>query len=397
MLGHRGVRLGITYPEITEMQTRAIIEAACQLNKEGLKVVPEIMIPLVGHVKELRDQKAIVDRVAAETMKEQGVKIKYLVGTMIEVPRGALTADEIAAGGAVLLVRHQRPDAADLRLLARRRRQVPADLSGQEDPRQGSVRVDRRRGRRRARAASACSRAARRGRTSSSASAASTAAIRRRSTSSRRSASTTSALAVPRAGGAPGGGAGGAVGQGRRLSVVITIFVHRDGRTEQATSLDRAWLDPASGAFVWVDLAAPSIPESLILSDTFALPSAVGRGRDARACTIRRSRPTTATSTSSCTASTSRPASTGSRPTTSTSSSGRNYLVTVHDGHSRSIARAAASICPRNPTDPRRGPGRAAPPHRRHDGRPLPAGGREARGAARRAREGGVRRRRARR
>jgi pyruvate, orthophosphate dikinase len=96
MLGHRGVRLGITYPEITEMQTRAIIEAACQLAKEGLKVVPEIMIPLVGLVKELRDQKAIVDRVAAEVMKEKGIKIKYLVGTMIEIPRGAATADEIA-------------------------------------------------------------------------------------------------------------------------------------------------------------------------------------------------------------------------------------------------------------------------------------------------------------
>jgi pyruvate,orthophosphate dikinase len=96
MLGHRGVRLGITYPEITEMQTRAIIEAACLLKKEGLEVVPEIMIPLVGHVKELRDQKAIVDRVAEETMKAQGVTIKYLVGTMIEVPRGAVTADEIA-------------------------------------------------------------------------------------------------------------------------------------------------------------------------------------------------------------------------------------------------------------------------------------------------------------
>jgi pyruvate, orthophosphate dikinase len=97
MLGHRGVRLGITYPEITEMQTRAIIEAACKLAKEGIKVVPEIMIPLVGHVKELRDQKAVVERVAADVMKEQGVKIKYLVGTMIEVPRGAVTADEIAA------------------------------------------------------------------------------------------------------------------------------------------------------------------------------------------------------------------------------------------------------------------------------------------------------------
>jgi pyruvate,orthophosphate dikinase len=97
MLGHRGVRLGITYPEITEMQTRAIIEAACRLAKEGTKCVPEIMIPLVGHVKELRDQKAVVDRVAAEVMKEQGVKIKYLVGTMIEIPRGAATADEIAS------------------------------------------------------------------------------------------------------------------------------------------------------------------------------------------------------------------------------------------------------------------------------------------------------------
>jgi pyruvate, orthophosphate dikinase len=97
MLGHRGVRLGITYPEITEMQTRAILEAACRLQKEGTRVVPEIMIPLVGMVKELRDQKVIVDRVAAAVMKEQGVKVKYLVGTMIEVPRGAETADQIAA------------------------------------------------------------------------------------------------------------------------------------------------------------------------------------------------------------------------------------------------------------------------------------------------------------
>jgi pyruvate,orthophosphate dikinase len=97
MLGHRGVRLGITYPEITEMQTRAILEAACRLNKEGTKVVPEIMIPLVGDVRELRDQKAVVERVAADVMKEQGVKVTYLIGTMIEIPRGALTADRIAA------------------------------------------------------------------------------------------------------------------------------------------------------------------------------------------------------------------------------------------------------------------------------------------------------------
>jgi pyruvate,orthophosphate dikinase len=96
MLGHRGVRLGITYPEITEMQTRAILEAACQLAKKGIKAVPEIMIPLVGDVRELQDQKAVVLRVAADVMKEMGVKVKFLVGTMIEVPRGALTADEVA-------------------------------------------------------------------------------------------------------------------------------------------------------------------------------------------------------------------------------------------------------------------------------------------------------------
>ena len=95
MLGHRGVRLGITYPEITEMQTRAILEAACDVTKEGGKAVPEIMIPLVGDVRELQDQSAIVRRVAADVFKERGIKIKYLVGTMIEVPRGAMTADEI--------------------------------------------------------------------------------------------------------------------------------------------------------------------------------------------------------------------------------------------------------------------------------------------------------------
>jgi pyruvate,orthophosphate dikinase len=96
MLGHRGVRLGITYPEITEMQARAILEAACDVTKEGGKAVPEIMIPLVGDVKELADQKAVIDRVAARVMTERGVTVKYLVGTMIEVPRGALMADEIA-------------------------------------------------------------------------------------------------------------------------------------------------------------------------------------------------------------------------------------------------------------------------------------------------------------
>jgi len=97
MLGHRGCRLGITYPEITEMQTRAIISAACELaKKDNIKVVPEIMVPLVGNVAELQDQKEVIDRTAKETMASYGVKVKYMVGTMIEVPRAAVTADEIA-------------------------------------------------------------------------------------------------------------------------------------------------------------------------------------------------------------------------------------------------------------------------------------------------------------
>jgi pyruvate,orthophosphate dikinase len=96
MLGLRGCRLGIIYPEITEMQSRAIFEAAANIQAKGIKVEPEVMIPLVGNVKELENQEKIVRRVAGEVMKEKGVKFKYLVGTMIEIPRGAITADEIA-------------------------------------------------------------------------------------------------------------------------------------------------------------------------------------------------------------------------------------------------------------------------------------------------------------
>jgi pyruvate,orthophosphate dikinase len=96
MLGFRGCRLGIIFPEITEMQSRAIFEAAANVQLRGIKVEPEVMIPLVGNVKELAHQEAIVRRVAGEVMAEKKVKFKYLVGTMIEIPRGALTADEIA-------------------------------------------------------------------------------------------------------------------------------------------------------------------------------------------------------------------------------------------------------------------------------------------------------------
>ncbi|RMD50116.1 MAG: pyruvate, phosphate dikinase [Ignavibacteria bacterium] len=96
MLGFRGCRLGVSYPEITEMQAQAIFEAAVNVAKKGIKVHPEIMIPLVGHVNELKLQEAIVRRVAEEVFKKKGKKVKYLVGTMIELPRAAVTANQIA-------------------------------------------------------------------------------------------------------------------------------------------------------------------------------------------------------------------------------------------------------------------------------------------------------------
>jgi pyruvate,orthophosphate dikinase len=97
MLGHRGCRLGITYPDITWMQAQAIFEAAVNVAREGVSVLPEIMVPLVGTVEELKRQRKIVDTVAEEVFEVQGLRVPYLVGTMIELPRAALTADAIAA------------------------------------------------------------------------------------------------------------------------------------------------------------------------------------------------------------------------------------------------------------------------------------------------------------
>jgi pyruvate,orthophosphate dikinase len=96
MLGLRGCRLGIVHPEISEMQARAILEAACQVKKEGKSVIPEIMVPLAGSREEFVLQKEIVDRVAKEVFKKKGIRVRYMVGTMIEVPRAALVADQIA-------------------------------------------------------------------------------------------------------------------------------------------------------------------------------------------------------------------------------------------------------------------------------------------------------------
>ncbi len=96
MLGHRGCRLGITYPEITEMQAQAIFEAACRVMSDGVEVYPEIMVPLVAHVEELRRQEQLVRQTAARVFEQTGQEVTYLVGTMIELPRAAVTADEIA-------------------------------------------------------------------------------------------------------------------------------------------------------------------------------------------------------------------------------------------------------------------------------------------------------------
>lgn len=96
MLGHRGCRLGVAYPEITEMQAQAILEAACEVKKDGIDVKPEIMIPLISHVNELREQETVVREVAKKVFEKYGIKVDYLVGTMIEIPRAAVTAAEVA-------------------------------------------------------------------------------------------------------------------------------------------------------------------------------------------------------------------------------------------------------------------------------------------------------------
>ena len=96
MLGHRGCRLGITFPEITAMQTRAILSAACELKKEGKNPMPEIMVPLIGILHELKQQKDIIQKTAKEVFAEYGIEVEFEIGTMIEIPRAALTADRIA-------------------------------------------------------------------------------------------------------------------------------------------------------------------------------------------------------------------------------------------------------------------------------------------------------------
>ena len=191
MLGHRGCRLAISYPEIAEMQTRAIFEAAIEAAQaDGRPVVPEIMVPLVGLKKELDYVKARIDAVAKSVMAETGVSVDYLVGTMIELPRAAIRAPCDRRKRRVLLLRHQRPHPDDLRHFARRRRAVSGNLPPEGHHRPGSVRIDRRSTAWANSSAWRRERAGRPGRASSSAFAASMAATRPPSTSARRSGST---------------------------------------------------------------------------------------------------------------------------------------------------------------------------------------------------------------
>ena len=140
MLGTRGCRLGIQWPEIYAMQVRAIIEAAADvLASTGKMPHVEIMIPLVGFEEELKRMRALTIETADAVLAERGVKIDYTIGTMIEVPRAALTADQIAQPGRLLQLRHQRPHPDDPGLLPRRRRgqvphPLPQDRPAQEQP-----------------------------------------------------------------------------------------------------------------------------------------------------------------------------------------------------------------------------------------------------------------------
>ena len=137
MMGLRGVRLSIYMPEIVEMQVRAIFEAAADCTKQGIVVKPEVMIPLTGTVKELKWIQPRLERIAKAVMEEKKVTFDYKFGTMIEIPRAAVTAGEIAEAGRVLLLRHQRPDPDDLRLQPRRRRaQLPGQVRRRGHPAQ---------------------------------------------------------------------------------------------------------------------------------------------------------------------------------------------------------------------------------------------------------------------
>ena len=143
MLGLRGCRLGIAFPEITEMQARAIFEAAVSVKKSGGDPHLEIMVPLIGSIEEMRNQASLVRKIAEQVFKEKGSKVDYMVGTMIELPRAALTADQIAEEAEFFSLRHQRPDPDHVRHLARRHQPLPARVPQGRHLQAGSIRHPR--------------------------------------------------------------------------------------------------------------------------------------------------------------------------------------------------------------------------------------------------------------
>ena len=149
MLGLRGCRLGLMIPDFVKVQTRAILNALIAVKASGGHPKAKIMIPLVGHVNELKATKDLLEAEAKAVESAAGIEVEYVFGTMIEVPRGALTADEIAQHADVLLVRHERPDPDDVRLQPRRRRgRLPPEVRRGRHPAGQPVPDARRRGRR---------------------------------------------------------------------------------------------------------------------------------------------------------------------------------------------------------------------------------------------------------
>ncbi len=387
MLGFRGCRLGIGYPEISAMQARAVFEAAAEVQKEGIKVRPEIMIPLVGFKKELDLQIEVVHQAAREVQAEKKVKLNYMVGTMIEIPRGALTADEIAQSAEFfsfgtndltqtglgmsrddsgsflpqyqeLEIVKKNPfatiDATGVGQLVRDR--------GHEGPRRASQ--SEARDLRRARRRSGVDPFLREGRTR----------LRQ-------------LLAVPRARGAPGGGAGGAAES--RSGIDHGLQTRGTGPPRLSSGWTRPGCSPDSGVWVWVDLSAPTPDEAEGPHRRLPLSRARGRRRARRdpppEGRILRRLPVSHPPRHRLQGEGARVPDAGGRFLPGRAVPGdvprRDVALDRPDRRDLRPQRARA----------RRGPGGAPLSHRRHHGRQLPARSRQARRPARHAREGSVR------
>ena len=299
MLGFRGCRLGIGYPEITEMQARAIFEAAATCQKEGIKVEPEIMIPLVGFKKELDLQVEVVHRVAARgAWPRQKVKLNYLVGTMIEVPRGALTADEIAQTAEFFSFGTNDLTQTGLGMSRDDSGSFLPHYQRARDRQEEPVRDDRRR----PASASSCEIAVEKGReTRPGHQARHLRRARRRPGVDpllrQGRARLRELLAVPRAGRAAGGGAGGAR-QVRGRGLITDLRARRRGHPDRSTGWTRAWLAAGERRLRSGSTSISPTPDEARDPHATSFTSTSSRSKTRSAsCTIPRSSPTTTTST----------------------------------------------------------------------------------------------------